>query len=74
MPQLSKYSTEQIEAIMTDMIAVLEKHQAKRDLSLMVLGNMLTSVFENQFSAKDRQPMAQEFTRVLLKSLANKKD
>ena len=39
----SKYQDKQIDAILNDMIAVLEKHQAPLDLSLIVLGNMTTT-------------------------------
>ena len=35
----SKYQDKQIDVILNDMIAVLEKHQAPLDLSLIVLGN-----------------------------------
>ena len=49
----SKYSNKQIEALMNEMIVTLEKHQAPVDLSLIVLGDMvsnllLSSVQENK--------------------------
>ncbi|MFT6780054.1 MAG: hypothetical protein ACJAV1_004003, partial [Paraglaciecola sp.] len=45
MPQQSKYSDSQFEAIMHDIIIALEKNKANRDLSLMVLGNIVTNIF-----------------------------
>ncbi|NYA25030.1 DUF1414 domain-containing protein, partial [Haemophilus haemolyticus] len=40
MAQHSKYSDAQLSAIVNDMIAVLEKHKAPVDLSLIALGNI----------------------------------
>jgi uncharacterized protein YejL (UPF0352 family) len=69
MPRQSKYSDNQFEAIMHDIIIVLEKHKANRDLSMMVLGNMITNIFNQQVSENQRQQMAEQFTQVLLKSI-----
>jgi len=69
MPQQSKYSDDKFEAVMHDIIASLEKHQTDRDLSLMVLGNVITNIFQHQVSDAQRQQMAEQFTQVLLKSI-----
>jgi uncharacterized protein YejL (UPF0352 family) len=69
MPQQSKYSDSQFEAIMHDIIIALEKHQTNRDLSLMVLGNLITNIFQQQVNDNQRQQMAEQFTQVLLKSI-----
>ena len=44
MAQHSKYSDAQLSAIINDMIAVLEKHKAPVDLSLIALGNMASNL------------------------------
>ena len=72
MPQQSKYSDSQFEAIMRDIIIALEKNKANRDLSLMVLGNMVTNIFHQQVPENQRQQMAVQFTQVLLKSINGK--
>ena len=72
MPQQSKYSDSQFEAIMHDIIIALEKNKANRDLSLMVLGNVVTSIFHQQVPEKQRQQMAAHFTQVLSKSINGK--
>ncbi|WP_340677934.1 DUF1414 domain-containing protein [Paraglaciecola sp.] len=72
MPQQSQYSDNQFETIMHDIIVVLEKHQVKRDLSLMVLGNVLTTIFKQQVPESQRAKMAEQFTQVLLKSINGK--
>ncbi|MEP0357772.1 MAG: DUF1414 domain-containing protein [Paraglaciecola sp.] len=72
MPQQSKYSDSQFEAIMHDIIVALEKHQTNRDLSLMVLGNLITNIFQQQVGDNQREQMAEQFTQVLLKSINGK--
>jgi uncharacterized protein YejL (UPF0352 family) len=72
MPQQSKYSDTQFEALMHDIIVALEKNQATRDLSLMALGNVITNIFQQQVGEKQRDEMAAQFTQVLLKSIKGK--
>ena len=72
MPQQSKYSDTQFEALMHDIIVALEKNQASRDLSLMALGNVITNIFQQQVGEKQRDEMAAQFTQVLLKSIKGK--
>lgn len=72
MPQQSKYTDSQFEAIMHDIIIALEKNQVNRDLSLMVLGNIITNIFHQQVPEGQREQMAEQFTQVLLKSINGK--
>lgn len=69
MPQTSKYSDQQFEAVMNDVIVSLEKHKTDRDLSLMVLGNIITQIFQHQFSDESRGKSVEAFTDVLKKSV-----
>ena len=71
MPQQSKYSDQQFDALTHDLISVLEKHQAGRDLSLMALGNIITNIFHHQVAAELREQMAGKFTEILMKSVTN---
>ena len=73
MPQQSKYSDQQFDALMHDVIVAIEKNNADRDLSLMVLGNVISSIFEQQVAPAHRAQMAEQFTQVLLKSINNEK-
>jgi len=72
MPQQSKYSDSQFEALMNDIVFALEKNQANRDLSLMALGNVITNIFLLQVNESQRKKMAEQFTQVLLKSINGK--
>ena len=65
----SKYQDKQIDAILNDMIAVLEKHQAPFDLSLIVLGNMTTNLLTGSLGKQQQKVLAQAFSEALLNSI-----
>ena len=65
----SKYQDKQIDAILNDMIAVLEKHQAPLDLSLIVLGNMTTNLLTGSLGKQQQKVLAQAFSGALLNSI-----
>ena len=65
----SKYQDKQIDAILNDMIAVLEKHQAPLDLSLIVLGNMTTNLLTGSLGKQHQKVLAQSFSEALLNSI-----
>jgi uncharacterized protein YejL (UPF0352 family) len=69
MPQQSRYSDTDFEALMNELILTLEQHQADRDLSLMVLGNVITHIFKQQVPSQQRTAMAEQYAKVLLKSI-----
>ena len=69
----SKYQDKQIDAILNDMIAVLEKHQAPLDLSLIVLGNMTTNLLTGSVGKQQHQVLAQAFSDALLNSIKTAK-
>ena len=69
----SKYQDKQIDAILNDMIAVLEKHRAPLDLSLIVLGNMTTNLLTGSVGKQQQQVLAQAFSDALLNSIKTAK-
>ena len=58
MPQISRYSDEQVEQLLAELLNVLEKHKAPTDLSLMVLGNMVTNLINTSIAPAQRQAIA----------------
>lgn len=68
----SKYQDKHIDAILQDMIAVLEKHQAPVDLSLIVLGNMVTNLLNSSVGINQRHVLANAFAEALMHSVNNK--
>ena len=69
MPQQSRYSNKEFEAAMQDVLGALEQHNANRDLSLMVLGNVLSNIFTQQVAANKRDAMVDQFCNVLKRAV-----
>lgn len=69
MPQQSRYTNDEFEALMNKVILTLEEGGANRDLSLMVLGNVITHILNTQVSPEKREAMATQFADVLKKSV-----
>lgn len=69
MPQISRYSDEQVEQLLAELLNVLEKHKAPTDLSLMVLGNMVTNLINTSIAPAQRQAICQLFARALQSSI-----
>lgn len=73
MAQSSRYSTERVEKILAEMVQVLESNQTPTDLSLMVLGNMVTNLLNTSVSPAQRQAMARSFADALQASVRDDK-
>ena len=64
MPQHSRYSDEHVEQLLSELVNVLEKHKTPTDLSLMVLGNMVTNLINT--SVAILESLTQELKGILL--------
>ncbi len=71
MPITSKYSDEKVETILTEIAAVLDKHNASPELSLMIAGNVATNVLNQNVPASQRKAIAEKFSQALMSSLAD---
>ena len=71
MPIKSRYSNEEFDSLTQDVLLALEKNKAKQDLSIMVLGNVLSSIFTHQVNEQARQTMVEQFCTALKKSVNN---
>lgn len=69
MPITSKYSNEKIEQMLTEVVNVLDKHEASADLSLMIVGNIATNILNQEIPASQRKVIAEKFTQALLSSV-----
>ncbi|XOV77744.1 MAG: DUF1414 domain-containing protein [Aestuariibacter sp.] len=69
MPQQSKYSNAQFEALLSEVCAVFEKQEVTADLSLMVLGNAVTHLLHTRVPESMREELAEKFSQALLKSV-----
>lgn len=69
MPINSKYSDQKIEQILAEIAAVLKKHEANSDLSLMIAGNIVTNILNSNVPRAQRKLIADKFSQALLSSL-----
>ncbi|WP_413161665.1 DUF1414 domain-containing protein [Aeromonas salmonicida] len=73
MPIVSKYTNQQFDDLMNDLIIVLEKHKAPVDLSLMVLGNVTTNII-NGMAPAQRQAITEKYVQALTSSVDTRHD
>jgi hypothetical protein len=69
MPIQSRYSNSQIETVMQEIVDVLNNNECDRELSLMVLGNTITTVLQQQFPEHSRKAVAKQFAEAMQKSV-----
>ncbi len=65
----SKYSNVQVESIIAEVSAVLDKHQAPTDLRLMVLGNCVTDLLTHKVPQESRAAVVEQFSKALAQSV-----
>ncbi|ANI31513.1 hypothetical protein PL78_17020 [Yersinia entomophaga] len=73
MPQSSRYSDEHVEQLLSELVQVLEKHRTPTDLSLMVLGNMVTNLLNTSIAPAQRKVLARSFAEALQASVREDK-
>lgn len=73
MPITSKYSDQQVEQILAEVAAVLEKHSAGPELALMIAGNIATNVLNQDVAASQRKAIAEKFAEALVSSVEDTK-
>lgn len=69
MAQRSKYSDAQLNAISSELIAVLESHKAPADLALIALGNLAGNIIEANVPQALRTDVAQAFANSLINAV-----
>ncbi|MBI6548221.1 DUF1414 domain-containing protein [Xenorhabdus sp. Reich] len=69
MPQSSRYSDEKVEHLLTELVNVFEKNHTPTDLTLMVLGNMVTNLINTSIAPAQRKHIADSFARALQSSI-----
>ena len=72
MPQSSRYSDEHVEQLLSELVNVLEKHHTPTDLSLMVLGNMVTNLINTSVAPRSEN-LARSFAEALQASVREDK-
>jgi len=65
MPIISKYSTDQIETLVNQLLETLHDKKATTELSLMCLGNAVSHVINTSVPAAQREAVASSFNQAL---------
>ena len=65
----SKYSNEELEKLLNEILLLLEQRNTPVDLSLMVLGNATTEILNRNVPAEHRARLAEQFATALRKSI-----
>jgi len=73
MPIISKYSSQKIENILNEVLAVLHKNDVSVDLSLMILGNSITHIINSDVPMGKRAQLSEKFINAFNASI-NLKD
>lgn len=72
MPIISKYSNDEINNLVNDLLTVVQNNKAPVDLALIALGNAVSNIIDDNVPEKQKQAIAQSFADALLSSLKNK--
>lgn len=73
MPRTSRYTDQQVEELLSELTHVFEAKKTPTDLSLMVLGNMVTNLINSSFSPAQRKAIAETFSDALHASIRDEK-
>ena len=65
----SKYTNQQVEALVDTILNQLEAQQAPLDLQLMVLGDAVANLIKRRISPEQHQHIAKQFGDALSKSV-----
>ena len=72
MPIPSKYSTAQIETMMNQLLDQLRQQQVTTEMSLMVLGNMVSHIIRTSVSEAAQKDIARQFAQALQDSVSGR--
>lgn len=69
MPIISKYSNDQVETLVNELLNVLDKQSAGMELSLLAIGNLVTFLINERLPVAQRENIASSFARALQQSV-----
>ena len=72
MPIISKYSNEEINNLVDEIISVVQKKQVSVDLALIALGNAVSNIIDNNVAENVKADIAKSFSDALLASIQDK--
>lgn len=73
MPIISKYSNEEINNLVEQLLDVVQNNKVSVDLALIALGNTVSNVIDDNVKPEVKQQIAKSFADALLNSVGNAK-
>lgn len=73
MPIISKYSNEEINNLVEQLLDVVADNKVSVDLALIALGNTVSNIIDDNVKPEVKQQIAKSFADALLNSVANAK-
>ncbi len=71
MPIISKYSNDEINNLVEEIISVIQTNKAPVDLALIALGNTVSNVIDDNVGEQQKLAIAKSFSDALLASMDN---
>ena len=71
MTQHSRYRYEHGEQLLSELVNAMEKHKTPTELSLLVLGTMVTNLINTSVAPAQRQAIAKSFAQALQSSVSD---
>ena len=71
MPIISKYSNEEINNLVDDLLNAIQKNKVPVDLALIALGNTVSNVIDSNIPDSQKQAIAKSFSEALTSSLSS---
>ena len=69
MPLVSKYSNQQIETILHELVAVLDKHKVSTDLALICLGDLAANIVKQRIPPAQQAVLVEKFNTAFRQSV-----
>ncbi len=74
MPIISKYSSEEINNLVDQVLNVVQDNKVPLDLALIVFGNAVSNIIDNNVADEVKQDIAKSFSDALMASMNNDKN
>jgi hypothetical protein len=69
MPIISKYSNDEINNLVEEIISTIQKQKAPVDLALIAMGNAVSNIIEDNVAEQARAEIAKSFADALVSSI-----
>ena len=72
MPIISKYSNDEINNLVNELLNLVQNKKAPVDLALIALGNTVSNIIDGNVPEQQKKAIAQSFSDALMSSIVKK--